>query len=360
MHKEIIYTFHHHRKHPVATINRREILIIKVTMKRRANATMLVENQEQEASIRCSWSKAEDILLSRLATIHKGKKWRLVADTVATASQGNCKFKTPKQCRERWHTCLNPAIVAAPWTSDERKVLFAAHKAHGNRWAHIVKQLPGRTDNGAKNYFFCRLRKLARCIKNQAIRVDEKSGIEEVRQFAYLLNYLYTFYISPDRLRNLQQTLYSRVKRRRNKGDKYIIDLVTEDPNISYNFSKFVELFLIQLKYDVLTTIINEYPQFKSKLPIEYSIESNRSTADAANLQTDKGLNGTMTTDSKAIEPAPPALALKKKLPSFYWALSKMQDTKLAQEFVPSFDFTAYTASILDSAYFTRKFCKEN
>eukprot|EP00826_Nyctotherus_ovalis_P022122 TRINITY_DN17246_c0_g1_i6.p1 TRINITY_DN17246_c0_g1~~TRINITY_DN17246_c0_g1_i6.p1 ORF type:complete len:326 (+),score=19.85 TRINITY_DN17246_c0_g1_i6:189-1166(+) len=325
-------------------------------MKRKANVMTLTESQEQEVSTRRSWSKVEDILLSRLVVMHKGKKkWKLVAETIAKIYQGNRKPKTPKQCRERWHTYLNPAIVAAPWTSDEQRILFAAHKIHGSRWARIVKKLPGRTDNGAKNYFFCRLRKLMRCIKSWVIEVNEKTDIEEVRQFAYLLNYLYTFYISPDRLRNLQQALHSRVRKKRNQGDKYIIDLIVEDPDISCNFSKFVELFLIQLRYDVLPIIIYEYPQFKPKLPIEYSIETNRSTADATSLKTDKGSSGAMTTDSKTIESA-----LEKKLPSFYCEPPKMQNVELVKEFMPSFDFRAYTAAILGNTNFTRKLRKDN
>ena len=40
-----------------------------------------------------------------------------------------------KQCRERWHNHLNPAIKKEDWNEYEEWLLFLAHKALGNRWA---------------------------------------------------------------------------------------------------------------------------------------------------------------------------------------------------------------------------------
>jgi hypothetical protein len=117
----------------------------------------------ERQSSRKEWAEWEDLLITELVRQHGNKTWAIVA--------GALPMRTGKQCRERWHNHLDPAINKGEWTEEEDLQLIEVHRAMGNRWADIAKAIDGRTDNQIKNRWNSalrrELRKLNRVVSKQ-------------------------------------------------------------------------------------------------------------------------------------------------------------------------------------------------
>ena len=205
----------------------------------------IIKEESKAARHRCLWTEQEDSLLCSLTGTYGGKRWRVVANTLSATLPWTIR-KTPKQCRERWYTHLNPNILESPWSVEEQNILFREHKMMGNKWAAIAKSLPGRTANATKNYFFCRIRKLSRNIKHKTCAIRD-GGIKSVMQVAYLLNHLYIRYINP-------QKEYALIP-----GDKYVTDTLSK--NGYQGFEEYMKSFLGNLSIENREQVFIEYPE---------------------------------------------------------------------------------------------------
>ena len=194
-----------------------------------------------ENKIRCIWTEEEDKALFETAEKYKGGYWNSVAKLVSEFTPAGEKKKSSKQCRERWHNQINPVICDEPVTEKEAIQVFALHEQFGNMWSKISDRLQGRTDNVIKNFFLCKLRKLVRCIKKDTGKEVLTATNVDIEQTLYLLDNLYKYYVSPNRVENKKKTLNSQIKRRKNHGDKYINRIIEEEGLTSEKISSFLK-----------------------------------------------------------------------------------------------------------------------
>jgi Myb-like DNA-binding protein FlbD len=91
------------------------------------------------------WGPDEDQLLLQAIDKHGTGDWVRISQDV--------QYRSPKQCRERFHQSLNPSLNTEPISEYEGLLIKEMVNQIGKRWAFIARQLGGRSDNAVKNWW---------------------------------------------------------------------------------------------------------------------------------------------------------------------------------------------------------------
>lgn len=138
---------------------------------------------------RVKWSAQQDNILSSLAVAYGAKNWNAIASCMNENFPSS--VKTSKQCRERWHYCLDLKIDHKPWTKQEEATLLLVHMNYGNRWCDIASHLKGRHNNMIKNRFYSILRKVKNRIRNDVYTSQDQLEVIEMHYMtSVMINYI--------------------------------------------------------------------------------------------------------------------------------------------------------------------------
>ncbi|MCJ1328818.1 hypothetical protein MMC10_005495 [Thelotrema lepadinum] len=91
------------------------------------------------------WSTPEDDLLKQLVDEKGAGKWVQIASAL--------EYRSPKQCRERWHQNLKPELNHEPISEEEGKFIEREVATVGKKWAEIARRMVNRSDNAVKNWW---------------------------------------------------------------------------------------------------------------------------------------------------------------------------------------------------------------
>ena len=104
----------------------------------------VLTNQNQKSLIRRkNFSPEEDKLLTDLVSKFGSKKWSIIAQYF--------KYRTARQCRERYNNYLAPTVFKGQWLKEEDDLLYEKYKEIGPKWSKMKVFFNNRSPNLLKN-----------------------------------------------------------------------------------------------------------------------------------------------------------------------------------------------------------------
>ncbi|KAL1971771.1 hypothetical protein VTN31DRAFT_1859 [Thermomyces dupontii] len=91
------------------------------------------------------WVPEEDQALLQLVREQGPNNWVRISQ--------HMHYRSPKQCRERFHQNLKPTLSHAPINPEEGMMIERLVNEIGKRWAEIARRLGNRSDNAVKNWW---------------------------------------------------------------------------------------------------------------------------------------------------------------------------------------------------------------
>lgn len=105
------------------------------------------------------WVQEEDNTLLQLVHEQGPNNWVRISQQM--------HFRSPKQCRERFHQNLKPSLNHTPISVEEGLLIERMVNEMGKRWAEIARRLGNRSDNAVKNWWNGNLNRKRRGLAGQ-------------------------------------------------------------------------------------------------------------------------------------------------------------------------------------------------
>lgn len=109
------------------------------------------------------WVPEEDQTLLQLVHTQGPNNWVRISQQM--------HFRSPKQCRERFHQNLKPTLNHEPISADEGLMIERMVNEMGKRWAEIARRLGNRSDNAVKNWWNGSMNR-----KRRGLVIETRSG----------------------------------------------------------------------------------------------------------------------------------------------------------------------------------------
>lgn len=131
-----------------------------------------VEYEEEAETRKGPWTVEEDMRLIGHIRLHGEGRWSFLAKAAGLK-------RTGRSCRRRWVNGLRPDLKRDKISPEEERLIMQLHGRLGNRWSDIARCLPGRTDNGIKNYWRTRIK------RKLNLQVESSSGCMDAENLVH-------------------------------------------------------------------------------------------------------------------------------------------------------------------------------
>lgn len=132
---------------------------------------------------RKTWTEEEDrFLLETINSLDTSKsiKWTVIEERFKNNDNPKIKFKSQRQCRERYVNCLSVKGISNEWDEEEDAKLVFLNKTCGNQWAEISFLMNRKSPNQVKNRYYTLMSNKIKSVFMDYYSMKERKNMREI------------------------------------------------------------------------------------------------------------------------------------------------------------------------------------